>query len=774
MAKPLAFEVDNTQTAALNYFLPIMKIDKDKRTVTGYASTEAKDSDGEIVKLDAVKAALPDYMKWGNIREMHGLSAVGTAEEANFDRKGLLLTAKISDDRAWQKVVDNVYKGFSVGGRVKSRDPSNNHIITAIGMTEISLVDRPSNPECKFKTAIAKREKDTEPFVFTEGFELRKNKAKLNKAARLSKDFSLVSEFLLKAAEPFEKPTDQLNSDHATIGEKCEKHGVENCEKCAAKVAKKVAKLAKRKFTEEQRKNEAKSGNAMADGSFPIENQKDLDNAVGLRGNSKHSKSEVEAHIRAMAAKHGLKLPESMGEKVEKAVDGLSTRQIQALFGLSAMPPFLTLGAEEGDFSESLSKGFGTVSHDTLPSGLGLESKPRKGGSSLKKSMNTAGSLSYCFDSIREAQRRLMMEAKREGGDRKDAKLAKELGSVAQTLAAVIGQKAEHEGQEALDLSDADDLYVVELLGEDFAMAQQNGDLSKMTVNMALENLVKRASQPTRAQRMEMCKGAMKKANKTRKEARDSIEEAHKICKAAYLSKMQKAAKTAKKPEDNDDDFDMEKVMSSLSKAYSDLGKVGTFMKAAKGQLEKVARSGQRGQEAGDSEPGFFEPMPTVVKPLQPNALAAAGPGSTARGSMPPEQMLDENWANKLAKAVGNQPVTPELIALVQENARLSAQAEFYGNLPSNGSRPFTMDMTKFANGTYGDHGNRPAMGFGGQEPSGDQRLAKAVRDSGVNPRAVIGNWSESGKVIGTYMLDAANGKSLFDPQFRGGAGGRS
>ena len=535
MAKSLAFGsngIENVDAPAINYFLPIMKIDKDKRTVSGYASTEAKDSDGEIVKLDAVKAALPDYMKWSNIREMHGLTAVGTAEEANVDRKGLWLTAKISDDQAWKKCLDKPYKGFSIGGRKLAKV---GNAITKINMTEISLVDRPSNPECKFD--IAKREKDSEPFIFVEGFELRQNK-KLNKAARLSRDFSLVSEFLLKAAEPFEKPTDPLNNDHATVGEKCEKHAVAGCEKCAAKVAKKAAKLEKRKFTEEQRRAEAKFGNAMADGSFPIENQKDLDNAVGLRGNSKHSKSEVEAHIRAMATKHGLKLPESMSEKAEKVakVSLFKTSILPA----SAMPSFLTLGAGDGGCSEPTFEGLGKVRHDTLPSGLELEFKPRKGGGGkLAKFMGVAGSLSYCFDSIREAQRCLLMEAKREGGDRKDAKLAKDLGSVAQTLAAVIGQKAEHEGQEALDLSDADDLFVVELLGEDFAMAQQNEGLAKvntpMTVNGAFAELLKRAAQPSRAQRMEMCKGQLKKANKTRKEARELIEEAHKICKAAYL-----------------------------------------------------------------------------------------------------------------------------------------------------------------------------------------------------------------------------------------------
>src|SRR5258708_27080926 len=64
----------------------------------------------------------------------------------------------------------------------------------------------------------------------------------------------------------------------------------------------------------------------------------------------------------------------------------------------------------------------------------------------LKKGMNTAGSLAYCFDSIRGAQRSLLMEAKREGGDMKDKALATQLGTIAKQLAGVISQKAEHDG----------------------------------------------------------------------------------------------------------------------------------------------------------------------------------------------------------------------------------------------------------------------------------------------------------------------------------------
>ena len=91
------------QMTDFNFFLPIAKIDQEKRTVSGYASTPTKDSDGEIVSLDAIKMALPSYLEYGNIREMHALKAVGVAAETNVDKKGLFLTAYISDDQAWKK-----------------------------------------------------------------------------------------------------------------------------------------------------------------------------------------------------------------------------------------------------------------------------------------------------------------------------------------------------------------------------------------------------------------------------------------------------------------------------------------------------------------------------------------------------------------------------------------------------------------------------------------------------------------------------------------------
>src|ERR1700751_2729117 len=50
--------------------------------VHGIATSEAVDDQGEIVRADAMRAAIPDYMRFPALREMHQLSAAGTTLEA--------------------------------------------------------------------------------------------------------------------------------------------------------------------------------------------------------------------------------------------------------------------------------------------------------------------------------------------------------------------------------------------------------------------------------------------------------------------------------------------------------------------------------------------------------------------------------------------------------------------------------------------------------------------------------------------------------------------
>ncbi len=138
----------------MNLYGEISKVDpQDDGTIKvyGFASTAAEDSQGETVLPDAIKAALPDYMKFGAVREMHQPLAAGTAIEASVQDDGRTwFGAHVVDPIAVKKVQTGVYKGFSIGGKVTERDTLNRTIIKGIRLTEISLVDRPANPEAVF------------------------------------------------------------------------------------------------------------------------------------------------------------------------------------------------------------------------------------------------------------------------------------------------------------------------------------------------------------------------------------------------------------------------------------------------------------------------------------------------------------------------------------------------------------------------------------------------------------------------------------------------
>lgn len=119
-------------------------MDDDQQMVYGYASTPSLDSQGEIITLDAIKSALPDYMKFPTIREMHQSKAVGTTKHAELKGDGLFIGAKIVDKNAWQMVKEGVFRGFSIGGRIKQKVLNT---ITDMQLMEISLVDVPANSD---------------------------------------------------------------------------------------------------------------------------------------------------------------------------------------------------------------------------------------------------------------------------------------------------------------------------------------------------------------------------------------------------------------------------------------------------------------------------------------------------------------------------------------------------------------------------------------------------------------------------------------------------
>ena len=142
---------------------PIAKVNKEKRTVSGFASLDNLDRHGDIVTAEASKKAFEGFR--GNIREMHGPSAVGKMlsfkEDSFFDPatgnkyNGVFVEAYISKGAqdAWEKCLDGTYTGFSIGGNIldakmeKSDDGSEERrVIHNYDLHELSLVDSPANP----------------------------------------------------------------------------------------------------------------------------------------------------------------------------------------------------------------------------------------------------------------------------------------------------------------------------------------------------------------------------------------------------------------------------------------------------------------------------------------------------------------------------------------------------------------------------------------------------------------------------------------------------
>ena len=128
------------------FYFDITRVDEDERLVYGYGTRgDVKDSYGTIIDLDSAARCMDAYMEYPAIREMHQMSAAGTAMDYTVDDAGIQLCAHIVDDVAWNKVKEGVYRGFSVGGK-KEKQIGDTIFLKSI--TEFSLVDSPSNRGC--------------------------------------------------------------------------------------------------------------------------------------------------------------------------------------------------------------------------------------------------------------------------------------------------------------------------------------------------------------------------------------------------------------------------------------------------------------------------------------------------------------------------------------------------------------------------------------------------------------------------------------------------
>ena len=149
----------------INLSVPFTKVNREKRTVSGFATLDNIDQTGDVVTAESSLKAFENFR--GNIREMHGSNAVGKMvsfkPETFYDPKakefynGVYVDAYISKGAqdTWEKVLDGTLSGFSIGGKILESD---NEVNKANGKTvrfiknyeliELSIVDSPANELC--------------------------------------------------------------------------------------------------------------------------------------------------------------------------------------------------------------------------------------------------------------------------------------------------------------------------------------------------------------------------------------------------------------------------------------------------------------------------------------------------------------------------------------------------------------------------------------------------------------------------------------------------
>jgi hypothetical protein len=142
--------------------MPFAKVDEANRLVTGFATLDNIDSQGDVVLAEASQKAFSRAR--GNIREMHQPIAAGRLvdfrEDEYFDPennelyRGIFVTARVSEgaEDTWKKVLDGTLTGFSIGGEINE---ASNEFVKEAGKTirfikdydlvELSLVDNPAN-----------------------------------------------------------------------------------------------------------------------------------------------------------------------------------------------------------------------------------------------------------------------------------------------------------------------------------------------------------------------------------------------------------------------------------------------------------------------------------------------------------------------------------------------------------------------------------------------------------------------------------------------------
>ena len=146
----------------VNLTMPISKIDEEKRIVSGFATLDNIDKQGDRVLPEASEKAFANFR--GNVRLMHQPIPAGKVvsfrSDTFFDPEtkkqytGVFVDTYVSKGAQdiWEMVLDGTLTGFSIGGAIKDTDTELDEetnktvrVIKEYDLVELSLVDSPAN-----------------------------------------------------------------------------------------------------------------------------------------------------------------------------------------------------------------------------------------------------------------------------------------------------------------------------------------------------------------------------------------------------------------------------------------------------------------------------------------------------------------------------------------------------------------------------------------------------------------------------------------------------
>ena len=323
------------------YAADIVYKDAKERMVYAIATGPKMDLDGQGVDPEWLRSAVPEWMKRGNIRLMHNptIPPVGKAKQAvELPNEDWAVAIKVTDDDTWKMINDDqVLTGISIGVKnatvvADSRFPKGK--IAGGEMIEMSFVDYPA-----YKSSVLTQDPESLGVTFFKraGTSIHYNGVvieeelpaavqhlvDLNKVAgavelpgvvrdrlerqRQEKETAQAQNILGAPQNPYIGRPIMVVPGKTTVADlaKITQLDVPVTETWTKAAAADIEKrfgdydaeyIFKRSFSDKKRSALAKEGKAESDGSYPIENEEDLKNAVSAYGRSKN-KSRTKAHI---------------------------------------------------------------------------------------------------------------------------------------------------------------------------------------------------------------------------------------------------------------------------------------------------------------------------------------------------------------------------------------------------------------------------------------------------------------------------------------------